>query len=80
MLCRLIRYLCIYTARMSPALNGNPALQHFECDNVIGICNGIIISTPHCHIYMHMWQSRVKSQIISLRIFNHIVAFEAPYC
>ena len=29
-LCRLIRYSCVFAAHMSPVLNGNFVLQHFE--------------------------------------------------
>ena len=32
----------IYTARMSPALNGSSALQRFERSNAIEIHNGIM--------------------------------------
>ena len=42
MIHRLIRYLCIYSARMSPALNGNSALQHFKRGNAVEIHNGIM--------------------------------------
>ena len=31
----------IYEARMSPALNGSSAIQHFKHNNVIEICHRI---------------------------------------
>ena len=37
MLCKHIRYLCIYTVRMSPTLNGSSALQCFKHSNAITI-------------------------------------------
>ena len=37
----LIRYSCIYTALMRPALNGSSALQHFKHSNAVELCNGI---------------------------------------
>ena len=40
-LCKLINTWYIYTARMSPTLNGSSALQHFGCSNAIEICNRI---------------------------------------
>ena len=32
----------IYTARLSPALNGSSEIRHFECSDAIEIRNGII--------------------------------------
>ena len=42
-LCRLIRYSCIYEARMNPALNGSSAIRCFECSDAIEICDGTIL-------------------------------------
>ena len=39
---KLINTCHVYTACMSPTLNGSSALQHFECSNVIEIRNGIM--------------------------------------
>ena len=39
---RLIRYSCIFVARMSPALNGSSALQHFEHGNTVEIHKGMM--------------------------------------
>ena len=39
MLHRLIRYSCIFTACMSPFLNGSFALQRFECGNAVELHN-----------------------------------------
>ena len=42
MLCRLIRYSYIYTARMNSTLNRSSVLQCFKRGNAIEICNGIM--------------------------------------
>ena len=42
MLCSRDKYLCIYTARMSPADNRSSALQCFEHNKAIEICNGLM--------------------------------------
>jgi len=39
---KLINTCHIYTVRMSSALNGSSALQHFERSNAIEIQNGIM--------------------------------------
>ena len=41
MLRRLIRYSCIYEARMTAALNGSSAIQRFKHSNAIKIHDGI---------------------------------------
>ena len=42
---------------MSPALNGNTALQCFECENTVEIPNVIMFDfypgLPHIHVYMY---------------------------
>ena len=43
MLHRHVKYLCIYTVHMSPALNGSSVLQRFKHSNTIEICNGMIL-------------------------------------
>ena len=40
MLRRLIRYSCIYEARMSPALNGSSAIRRFKHSDAIKIARG----------------------------------------
>ena len=48
---RCVRYLCIYAAHMSHALNGSSVLQRFEHSNAIKIHNGIMfnfyLGPPH---------------------------------
>ena len=41
-LCKLMNTWHIYTARMNSTLCGSSMLQHFECGNVIEICNKIM--------------------------------------
>ena len=41
-LCKLMNTWHIYTAHMSSTLCGSSMLQHFECGNVIEICNKIM--------------------------------------
>ena len=51
-LCRCIRYSCIYEAHVSPALNESSEIWYFRCSNAIEICDGITVdSTWYCHIY-----------------------------
>ena len=42
MLGKLMNTYHIYTACVSPALNGSSVLEHFERSNAIKICNGIM--------------------------------------
>ena len=53
MLHRLVSYLRIYEARMSPALNGSSAIRRFERSDAIEIRNGITFDfyTGLSHIY-----------------------------
>ena len=37
----LVRYSCIYEARMSPALSGSSAIWRFEGNNAVEIRDGI---------------------------------------
>ena len=59
---KLINTGYVYTAHMSPALNGSSALQHFERSNAIEIRNGIMFDfypgLPHIAISS---QDRVKA-------------------
>ena len=45
----------MYTARLSPALNGSSEIRCFERSDVIEIHNGIIfdfyVGLPHVHVY-----------------------------
>ena len=41
---------CIYTARLSPALNESSEIQCFEHSDAIEICDGIIFDSRDCHI------------------------------
>ena len=54
-LCKLIRYSCIYEARMNPALNRSSAIRRFEHSNAIEIRDGITFDfytgLPHMHTY-----------------------------
>ena len=51
---KLINTYHIYTAHMSPALNGSSALERFEHSNAIKIRNGIMFNfypgLPHIHV------------------------------
>ena len=53
MMCSCIDNSCIYTARLSPALNGSSEIWHFECSNAIEIRGGIMFDfytgLPHMH-------------------------------
>ena len=44
MLHRLTRHLCIFTARMSPTLNGSFALQRFRHNNEVKLHNEIMFN------------------------------------
>ena len=62
---KLINTCYVYTARMSPTLNGSSALQCFERNNVIEIRNGIMFDfypgLPHMHILVHELVSVLES-------------------
>ena len=53
---RLIRYSCIFAARMSPTLNGSLALRCFKYGNAVQLCNGIMFDfhsgLPHVHVQL----------------------------
>ena len=53
-ICELIGYSCIYSARMSPALNECSVLQRFERSNAIEIRNWMMFNfysgLPHVHV------------------------------
>ena len=53
---KLINTCHVYTARMSPALNGSSALQRFERSNAIEIRNGIMFDfypgLPHMLLHI----------------------------
>ena len=57
--CALGKLINVYTARMSPALNGSSALQRFECSNAIEIRNRIMfdfyLGLPHVCLYLCMY-------------------------
>ena len=76
MLCGLVRYSHIYEARMNPALNGISVIRCFECDDVIEICDGIILGfyTGLSHI---CGSAGEKSKNIPLHIYDRITVFEA---
>ena len=48
----------INTARMSPALNGSAALEHYERGNATELRNRLMLDfylgLPHIHIYTHV--------------------------
>ena len=54
-----MRYLCIYCARMSPAFNSSPVLQHLERGNAVEIRNGITfdfyLGLPHLLSTVTLW-------------------------
>ena len=83
---RLIRYSCIFVARMSPALNGSSALQHFEHGNMVKIHKGIRFDfypgLPHIvalsPFYSSYWQysmSRVRSSSVFLKNCSNTTFF-----
>ena len=57
MLGKLINTYHVYTASMSPALNGSSVLERFECSNVIEIRNRIMFDfcpgLPHIYIFVY---------------------------
>ena len=55
----------IYTARLSPALNGSSEIRCFERSDTIEIHNGIIysISTRDCHIYVRVHIRTTRSLV-----------------
>ena len=53
---KLINTCHVYTARMSPALNGSSALQRFERSNAIEIRNGIMFDLyPGLPHILNIW-------------------------
>ena len=66
-LSKLINTCHIYTAHMSPVLNGSFALQRFERSNAIKICNGIMFDfypgLPHVSlIYRYQHGKKIGSE------------------
>ena len=62
---------------MSPTLNKSSALQHFECSNVVEICNQIMFDfypgLPHIHqVLYHVLYKTV--------IFSYISQFSLQLC
>ena len=56
---RLIRYSCIYKARMSPTFNRHSAIRHIKRSKVIKIWDGIIFdgtTTQYCQCCTPMWR------------------------
>ena len=75
MLGKLINTCHIYTVRMSPALNGSSALQHFKCSNVSEIRNGIMFDFypgwPHLSFNVINPALIKQGLLISITIVKH---------
>ena len=57
---------CIYTARLSSAVNRSSNIQYFECSDAIEICDGIIYrGLPHTCMYslLRTWNQSMVQQL-----------------
>ena len=71
---KLMNTYHIYTAHMSPTLNGSFALECFERGNAIKIRNGMMFNfypgLPHMHNYMQYWiLDLVKESLLAEKRF-----------
>ena len=55
-MCSCINIHCIYTKHLSPALNGSPEIQRFECSDTITMVRRIIMGHPHSHYGREAWE------------------------